>query len=176
MRATLVAAGAVAAAGALLGPAPGPAGAAPGPTTPVPAAAVTAPGPSTPAPATPVAAGPTITADPAGKVSPSGTVTLTGTYSCPASSATGPVFVSSSVGKGTAATGSVRYGLQSTVAQCDGAPHAWSNQGKLSGVSIAPGPTDVQATLVRLDKHGWLPLPAILATDRRQVNLLSAQD
>ncbi|MEU3504986.1 DUF6299 family protein [Streptomyces hundungensis] len=158
MRATLVAAGAVAAAGALLGPAPGPAGAAPGPTNPVPAA------------------GPTITTDPAGKVSPSGTVTLTGTYSCPASSATGPVFVSSSVGKGTADTGSVRYGLQSTVAQCDGVSHSWSNQGKLSGVSIAPGPTDVQATLVRLDKHGWLPLPAILATDRRQVNLLSAQD
>ncbi|MFE9403309.1 DUF6299 family protein [Streptomyces sp. NPDC006530] len=161
MRAPLVVAGAVAAAGALLGPAPGP--------------AVAAPRPSTPASA-PVVVAPTITADPTGKVSPTGTVTLTGTYSCPAQSKSGPVFVSSSVGTGSAATGSVRYGLNSTVAQCDGSPHPWSNQGKLSGASIVPGPTDVQAVLVRLDKHGWLPLPAILATDRHPVDLRLAQD
>ncbi|MET9359544.1 DUF6299 family protein [Streptomyces sp. NPDC006632] len=70
MRVRLVAAGAVAAAGALLGAASGPAGA---------------------------ALSDTVTASPNGTVAKDGTVTLSGTYSCSPPPGSGPIFVSSGV-------------------------------------------------------------------------------
>ncbi|MFG2718986.1 DUF6299 family protein [Streptomyces sp. NPDC048416] len=69
MRVRLVAAGAVAAAGVLLGAASGPAAAVSG----------------------------TVSANPTGTVAPDGTITLSGTYRCSMPTDPGPVFVSSSV-------------------------------------------------------------------------------
>ncbi|MGW2816312.1 DUF6299 family protein [Streptomyces sp. NPDC001415] len=73
MRVSLVAAGAVVAAGVLLGAASGPAAAAPSGT---------------------------VSANPTGTVSKDGTITLSGTYRCSVPSGSGPVFVSSSVRTG----------------------------------------------------------------------------
>ncbi|MFF4183438.1 DUF6299 family protein [Streptomyces sp. NPDC001691] len=143
MRVSLVAAGAVAAAGVLLGGAAGPAAASSG----------------------------TVSANPSGTIAKDGTVTLSGTYRC-TTSTTGPVFVASSVG-----TDSVRHGIGGTVARCDGAEHTWVNHAKPAhGTPVAPGSTEIEATLMQLDTRSGLPLPAILATDRHSANLLPAKD
>ncbi|MFF3975571.1 DUF6299 family protein [Streptomyces sp. NPDC055808] len=147
MRVSLVAAGAVAAAGALLGVAVGPAAASSG----------------------------AVSADPTGTVSRDGTIALSGTYRCSAPTGQGPVLVASSVGIVSAQGGTVRYGLNGIAAQCDGAEHTWVNRGRL-GTGPAPqaGPVDVQATLVQLVMRGGLPLPSVIAADRRQVELRPA--
>ncbi|GHB60921.1 hypothetical protein GCM10010331_55810 [Streptomyces xanthochromogenes] len=147
MRVSLFAAGAVAAAGALLGVTAGPAAAGSG----------------------------TVTAGPTGTISPDGTITLSGTYRCSAPSSPGPVLVASSVGIGSADSGTVRYGMNGVAAQCDGAEHTWVNRGRLgSGLAPAAGPVDVQATLVQLIMRGGLPLPSLIAADRHQVDLRPA--
>ncbi|MFG3280841.1 DUF6299 family protein [Streptomyces sp. NPDC048111] len=118
------------------------------------------------------AASGSVSADPAGTVSRDGTITVSGTYRCSGASGRGPVVVSSSVGSAT-----VRQGLQGIAAQCDGAQHTWVNHGKLAyGGPMTPGPTDVQASLVRLDMSSGLPLPSVIAMDRRQVDLRPAAD
>jgi hypothetical protein len=112
----------------------------------------------------------TVSANPTGTVSKDGTLTLSGTYRCSAAAGQGPVFVSSSVQKG-----SVQHGIAGTAADCDGLEHTWVNQEKLSdGTPLTPGPAGVEATLMRLDSSSGLPLPAILATDRHQIELQPA--
>ncbi|MFE9535063.1 DUF6299 family protein [Streptomyces sp. NPDC006691] len=149
MRVPLVAAGAVAAAGALLAVVAGPAAASSG----------------------------SVSADPTGTVSRDGTITLSGTYRCTAPTSPGPVLVASSVGIGSADSGSVRYGLNGVAAQCDGAEHTWVNRGRAgSGPAPAAGPVDVQATLVQLVMRGGLPLPFVIAADRHQVELRPAAE
>jgi hypothetical protein len=111
-----------------------------------------------------------VSANPTGTVSKDGTLTLSGTYRCSAAAGQGPVFVSSSVQKG-----SVQHGIGGTAADCDGLEHTWVNQEKLSdGTPLTPGPAGVEATLMRLDSSSGLPLPAILATDRHQIELQPA--
>lgn len=113
----------------------------------------------------------TVTANPAGTLSKDGTVTMSGTYRCWAPADGGPVFVSSSV-----QTGSVQHGIGGTQARCDGLEHTWVNQEKpADGASLTPGPAKVQATLLHLDTHSGLPLPAVIATDQHQGKLLPVQ-
>ncbi|MFF0288796.1 DUF6299 family protein [Streptomyces sp. NPDC005262] len=108
-----------------------------------------------------------VSAAPAGTVSTDGTVTLSGTYRCSPLSGPGPVFVSSTV-----RVGEVQQGIGGTAATCDGVEHTWVNQDKpVYGAPVAPGPAEVQATLVHLDTGSGLPMPAIIATDRHEIEL-----
>ncbi|MEY9838170.1 DUF6299 family protein [Streptacidiphilus sp. EB103A] len=112
----------------------------------------------------------TVSANPTGTVSRDGTLTLSGTYRCSAGAGRGPVFVSSSVQKE-----SVQHSVGGTAAVCDGLEHTWVNQEKPGdGTALKPGPANVSATLMRLDSSSGLPLPAILATDRHQIDLQPA--
>ena len=111
-----------------------------------------------------------VSADRTGTVSSDGTVTVSGTYSCSALSGAGPVFVSSSV-----RTGDSWRSIGGTAAVCDGAEHSWVNHEKPDGGSVAPGPSDIEATLVQLDTSSGLPLPAVLASDQHHVELQSAK-
>ncbi|USQ84002.1 DUF6299 family protein [Streptomyces phaeoluteigriseus] len=120
------------------------------------------------APAVTATAGPSesVTVDPVGRVAADGTVTLSGTYRCTGNS--GPVFVSSSVGRRDATT---RYGIGGTRAVCDGAEHRWVNTGKPASDPIEPGAARVEATVMELRPAGGLPLPYFHAADERDVTL-----
>ncbi|WP_406337618.1 DUF6299 family protein [Streptomyces sp. NBC_01620] len=112
-----------------------------------------------------------VSAAPTGTVSRDGTVTLSGTYRCSSLSGPGPVFVSSTVG-----AGEMRRGIGGTVATCDGVEHTWVNQDKpVHGSLMAPGPAEVEATLVHLDTRSGLPMPSIIATDRHEIELRPAR-
>ncbi|MDT9695156.1 DUF6299 family protein [Streptomyces sp. P17] len=121
------------------------------------------------APATPADADPyeTVTVDPTGTIAADGTVTLSGTYRC--TGGTGPVFVSSSVGK---RSSSLRHGIGGTRAICDGMEHRWENTGKPSPGSLEPGPAHVEATVMELDSSGGLPLPSFHASQQQDVTLV----
>lgn len=108
----------------------------------------------------------TVTVDPVGRIAEDGTVTLSGTYRC--TGGTGPVFVSSSVGKRSA---SVRHGIGGTRAVCDGTEHRWENTGKPSPSTLEPGEAHVEATLMELDPSGGLPLPRFHAAEQQDITL-----
>lgn len=110
-----------------------------------------------------------VTVDPVGRVAADGTVTLTGTYRCVSSS--GPVFVSSSVGRKDSTT---RYGVGGARAVCDGAVHRWVNTGRPAPDSIGPGAARVEATLMELRPVGVLPLPYFHAADAADVMLTTS--
>ncbi|MFH9864383.1 DUF6299 family protein [Streptomyces sp. NPDC017202] len=110
-----------------------------------------------------------VTVDPVGRVAADGTVTLTGTYRCVSSS--GPVFVSSSVGRKDSTT---RYGIGGARAVCDGAVHRWVNTGSPAPDPIAPGAARVEATLMELRPVGLLPLPYFHAVDAADVTLTAS--
>ncbi|WP_328919726.1 DUF6299 family protein [Streptomyces sp. NBC_00208] len=112
-----------------------------------------------------------VSAAPTGTVSTDGTVTLSGTYRCSPLSGAGPVFVSSTV-----RAGEVRQGIGGTAATCDGVEHTWVNQDKpVHGAPVAPGPAEVEATLVHLDTRSGLPMPRIIVTDRHEIELRPAK-
>lgn len=112
-----------------------------------------------------------VSAAPTGTVSTDGTVTLSGTYRCSPLSDPGPVFVSSTVG-----AGERRHGIGGTAATCDGVERTWVNQDKpVHGALMAPGPAEVEATLVHLDTRSGLPIPSIIATDRHEIELRPAK-
>ncbi|MFJ4696095.1 DUF6299 family protein [Streptomyces sp. NPDC088766] len=127
--------------------------------------------PAAPAVAAPAAADPSesVTVDPVGRIAADGTVTLTGTYRCVGSS--GPVFVSSSVGRKDSTT---RYGIGGTRAVCDGAVHRWVNTGRPAPDPIAPGAVRVEATLTELRPAGLLPLPYFHAAGAQDVTLTTS--
>lgn len=108
----------------------------------------------------------TVTVDPVGRIAEDGTVTLSGTYRCTGN--TGPVFVSSSVGKRSA---SVRHGIGGTRALCDGTEHVWENTGKPSPSTLEPGEAHVEATLMELAPQGGLPLPRFHAAEQQDITL-----
>ncbi|MFE2266301.1 DUF6299 family protein [Streptomyces griseosporeus] len=110
-----------------------------------------------------------VTVDPTGRIAADGTVTLSGTYRCLGS---GPVFVSSSVGRQTS-TMNVRYGIGGTRAVCDGAEHRWVNTGRPTPGSLEPGTARVEATLLELRTQGLLPLPHIHAARQQDVTLVA---
>ncbi|MFH9013501.1 DUF6299 family protein [Streptomyces sp. NPDC017943] len=107
-----------------------------------------------------------VTVDAIGRIAADGTVTLTGTYRC--ASASGPVFVSSSVSQGVSTT---RHGIGGTRAVCDGAEHRWANTGRPMPGSLVPGAARVEATLMELRLLGGLPLPSAHATSGQAVTL-----
>jgi hypothetical protein len=108
----------------------------------------------------------TVTVDPVGRIAEDGTVTLSGTYRC--AGGTGPVFVSSSVGKRDA---TVRHGIGGTRALCDGTEHRWENTGKPSPSTLKPGEARVEATLMELRPQGGLPLPHFHAAKQQDITL-----
>ncbi|MEV0175622.1 DUF6299 family protein [Streptomyces sp. NPDC050803] len=107
----------------------------------------------------------TVTVDPTGTVAADGTVTLSGTYRC--TDATGPAFVSSSVGQNSP---TVHHGIGGTRAVCDGAEHHWENTGKPS-TPMEPGAAHVEATVMELDDTSGLPLPRFHAGQQQDVTL-----
>ncbi len=109
-----------------------------------------------------------MTVDPTGRIAPDGTVTLSGTYRC--TGATGPVFVSSSVGQRSL---SVRHGIGGTRAVCDGLVHPWANVGSPSPRSLQAGAAYVEATLMELRPQGGLPLPRFHAAQRQEITLIA---
>ncbi|MEV0225284.1 DUF6299 family protein [Streptomyces sp. NPDC050704] len=108
----------------------------------------------------------TVTVDPTGQVAADGTVTLSGTYRC--TGATGPVFVSSSLGQGDSR---VRKGVGGTAALCDGAEHRWTNTDRTEPGRFKPGAARVEATLMELRSGGGLPLPHFHASQQQDVTL-----
>ncbi len=109
-----------------------------------------------------------VTVDQTGTLAADGTVTLSGTYRC--TGGTGPVFVSSSVGK---PSSGVRHGIGGTRAICDGLEHRWENTGKPSPSSLEPGPAHVEATVMELDSTSGLPLPRFHAAKQQDVTLVA---
>ncbi|GHI02280.1 hypothetical protein AQI88_26740 [Streptomyces cellostaticus] len=116
----------------------------------------------------PAAADPseTVTVDPTGTIASDGTVTLSGTYRC--TGASGPAFVSSSIGQGDP---NVEHGIGGTLAQCDGAEHHWENSGKVTPNPFKAGKVRVQATVTELRPGGLLLLPAFHAVQGKDVKL-----
>ncbi|MFD3497403.1 DUF6299 family protein [Streptomyces sp. NPDC058676] len=111
----------------------------------------------------------TVTVDPRGRIASDGTVTLSGTYRC--TGATGPVFVSSAVGRHPSSAGE---GIGGTRAVCDGLEHTWANTGKPSTRSLQAGPAYVEATLMELRPEGGLLLPHVHATRQQDVTLIES--
>jgi hypothetical protein len=109
----------------------------------------------------------TVTVDATGKVAKDGTVTLSGTYRCV--DGQGPAFVGSSVAQKEA---NVRYGIGGTRAVCDGAVHTWTNTARLEPGIVEPGKASVEATVMELRPHGFVPLPHLHATHQREVTLV----
>ncbi|MFI7299887.1 DUF6299 family protein [Streptomyces sp. NPDC050121] len=107
-----------------------------------------------------------VTVAPVGRIAADGTVTLSGTYRCVGN--TGPVFVSSSVGRKSA---DARYGIGGSRAVCDGAEHTWKNTGKATRKDLEPGAAHVEATLMELRPAGGLPLPRFHATREEDITL-----
>ncbi|WP_327318421.1 DUF6299 family protein [Streptomyces sp. NBC_01235] len=107
-----------------------------------------------------------VTVDPVGRIAADGTVTLSGTYRCVGN--TGPVFVSSSVGR---KSGDVRYGIGGTRAVCDGVEHTWKNTGRVTPDDLDHGAAHVDATLMELRRAGGLPLPRFHAAQERNITL-----
>ncbi|MGW0823150.1 DUF6299 family protein [Streptomyces sp. NPDC002845] len=108
-----------------------------------------------------------VTVDSTARLAEDGTITLSGTYRCLSNS--GPVFVSSSVSQGDPR---VRRGIGGTRAVCDGAEHAWTNSEKREPGTFAPGPAQVEATLMELRPgFGGLPLPHFHASGQQDVTL-----
>ncbi|MFF1700844.1 DUF6299 family protein [Streptomyces sp. NPDC058252] len=108
-----------------------------------------------------------LTVDPAGHVAADGTVTLSGTYRC--LSASGPVFVSSSVSQGDSR---VYYGIGGSSAVCDGAEHRWTNSEKRAPGALTPGTAHVEATLMELSATG-LPLPMFHAIQDQDIKVVA---
>ncbi|MFH8470014.1 DUF6299 family protein [Streptomyces sp. NPDC017991] len=130
--------------------------------------------------AEPVALSETVTVDPTARLAADGTVTLSGTYRCKGS--TGPVFVSSSLRQAGPALSqddsslskggsSVRKGIGSTTAVCDGAEHRWTNTGHTEPGRFRAGAAKVEATLMEL-RSGGLPLPMFHAAREQDVTLV----
>ncbi len=113
------------------------------------------------------AGGDAVTVDPTGTLGADGTVTLSGTYRC---SSAGSVFVGSKL-----RVGSEQHGIGGTAAICDGREHAWTNRDRPARLSAAPGPAEVEATLVDLGSGSGLPLPEFLASDRQDITLIAEQ-
>jgi hypothetical protein len=111
----------------------------------------------------------TVTVDSTGRVDADGTVTLSGTYRC--TGATGPVFVSSSLGQGKS-VGFVRKGVGGTLAVCDGAEHRWTNADHSEPGRFKPGTARVEATLMELRSDSGLPLPYFHVAQKRNVTLV----
>lgn len=104
-----------------------------------------------------------------GEFAADGTVTLSGTYRC-APGHRGTVFVSSKLVQGGAGSG-----IGGTIATCDGRPHPWTNQGR-PHAEAAPGAAQGEATLLLLDtSRGFVPVPVVLAMDRRDLELAGAR-
>jgi hypothetical protein len=116
----------------------------------------------------PVHAGPanSVTVDRTGTIASDGAVTLTGTYRCVPDGMPGPVFVSSSLVRG-----SVSHGIGGTLAVCDGQVRKWTNTSHGSNLQYKPGQTTVRAHLMKLATKSGLPLPQPLAYEETQVNL-----
>ncbi|MFJ8536217.1 DUF6299 family protein [Streptomyces sp. NPDC093591] len=114
----------------------------------------------------------TVTIDDTGRIASDGTVTVSGTYRC--ADASGPAFVSSTVGQ---RSSDVRYGIGGTRAVCDGKLHSWENTGRpQTGTSSAPlkaGKAYVEATIVELHPVGGLPLPRFHAVQDKQDIMLT---
>jgi hypothetical protein len=108
-----------------------------------------------------------VTVDSTGHVAADGTITLSGTYRC--SSATGPVFVSSSVSQGDPR---VRHGIGGTVAVCDGAAHRWTNSEKRELGTLTAGNAHVEAILMEMSTESGLPLPKFHATREQDITLM----
>ncbi|WP_432137759.1 MULTISPECIES: DUF6299 family protein [unclassified Streptomyces] len=121
-------------------------------------------------PVHPAAADPyeTVSVDPVGRIAADGTVTLSGTYRCLGN--TGPVFVSSSVGRDDSS--GMRHGIGGTRAVCDGAEHVWRNTGRPTTDALEPGAAHVEATLMELRPQGGLPLPHFHAAEQRDITLM----
>lgn len=107
----------------------------------------------------------TVTVDPIG-LAADGTITLSGTYRC--TGATGPLFVSSSLGQ----AGSPFWtGIGGTRALCDGAEHRWTNTDSPEPGLFKPGAAHVEATLTELRFVDGVPLPYIHAIQQQDVTL-----
>ncbi|MFI9273009.1 DUF6299 family protein [Kitasatospora sp. NPDC052896] len=101
-----------------------------------------------------------------GTVAKDGTVTLSGSYRCAPSAATGEVLVSSKLKQGAA-----EQSIGGTVATCDGLDHSWTNSERADQLNAVPGPAEVEATLLNLDMSSGLPLPQFLAVGRQSITL-----
>ncbi|MCF2530345.1 DUF6299 family protein [Yinghuangia soli] len=103
-----------------------------------------------------------------GAIAEDGTVTLSGTYRC-APGRQGAVFVSSKLIQADGGSG-----IGGSFADCDGRAHQWSNKGK-PATAATPGAARGEATLLRMDtSRGLIPIPSILATDHRDLELADA--
>lgn len=108
----------------------------------------------------------TVSLAPTAHIAPDGTVTLSGTYRCAPSA--GTVFVSSKL-----VQGATQAGIGGTIATCDSRVHSWTNHGR-PATPAAQGPAQAEATLLALDtSRGLIPVPNILATDHRTLDLVA---
>ncbi|WP_267244752.1 DUF6299 family protein [Streptomyces sp. PR69] len=126
-----------------------------------------------------------VTLDPEGQLAADGTVTLSGSYRC------SPLHHGRTVLVGaTLIQGDVHYGVGGTVAHCDGREHSWRHTGQLPGELAAgesadpaggeagrtvAGRVDGEATLLKLDSGGLVPVPVLLDRDARPLVLLRDQ-
>ncbi|AEW93742.1 MULTISPECIES: DUF6299 family protein [Streptomycetaceae] len=107
-----------------------------------------------------------ITVDPVGHVTPAGDVRLSGTYRCYGDGSEDPVFVSSTLKQHGA-----NQSVGGTNARCDGRVHRWVNEEHQQWTAFTPGPSRVEAHILRLSERSGLPLPAFLASRERTVVL-----
>ncbi|MDH2390244.1 DUF6299 family protein [Streptomyces sp. HNM0663] len=121
-----------------------------------------------------------VTLDPAGQLAADGTVTLSGTYRCSPLHHGRTVLVGAKLIKG-----DVHHGIGGTVARCDGREHNWRHTGQLKGdlageagdtAGGGPGRTtagrvDGEATLLKLEPGGVVPVPVLLDRDARSLVL-----
>ncbi|MFE9449692.1 DUF6299 family protein [Streptomyces sp. NPDC006739] len=113
-----------------------------------------------------------VTVDATGRLAADGTVTLSGTYRC--SGGSGPVFISSSIGR---TDRGVQMGIGGSSAQCDGAEHHWENSGTLTSDVLKKslkvgGTAHVEATVMELRTVGIVPLPFFHAVHERDIKLV----
>ncbi|WP_035840574.1 DUF6299 family protein [Kitasatospora azatica] len=106
-----------------------------------------------------------VTVSPTGVLGSDGTVTLSGTYRC---SASGTVFVSSKL-----RAGAEEHGIGGSSAKCDGRRHSWTNRDTPRRSTLATGPAEVEATVMKLDTSSGLPMPKLLATQRQFITLVA---
>ncbi|AIS01066.1 DUF6299 family protein [Streptomyces glaucescens] len=98
----------------------------------------------------------TVSVDQVARLAADGTVTLSGTYRCTGGS--GPVFVSASLIHSSPGM-TVRYGIGSTRAVCDGTLRHWANTGRTVTDTPVGETVRVEAALVELAPgSGLLPL------------------
>ncbi|MDO0925270.1 DUF6299 family protein [Streptomyces sp. TG1A-8] len=140
------------------------------PVRPAPAAALAAAllcvgAPAAAAPA--AAASETVTVDATGRIAADGTVTLSGSYRC--SPGTGPLFVSSTIGRGSPRA---EYGIGGSTALCDGAEHRWENSGRVSSDFLTAGPAHVEAAVMELRPSGIAVWPVFHVVREQDVTLI----